>query len=79
MKSDSSRLLLCTLATAVAVTAGDAQAFPNPFKRKDPDTAPAPADAVAAYRTFGADELVLYCYAGDPSQVDTLAGVLGLT
>ncbi|MEU8239090.1 LLM class flavin-dependent oxidoreductase [Actinoplanes missouriensis] len=36
-------------------------------------------DTVAAYRAFGADELVLYCYADDPSQVDDLAGVLGLT
>ena len=36
-------------------------------------------DTVSAYQAFGADELVLYCYAGDPSQVDTLAGVLGLT
>ncbi|WBB72619.1 LLM class flavin-dependent oxidoreductase [Micromonospora sp. WMMD1128] len=35
------------------------------------------ADTVAAYRDFGADELVLYCYADDPAQVDTLAGVLG--
>ncbi|MEU8820430.1 LLM class flavin-dependent oxidoreductase [Actinoplanes sp. NPDC048796] len=36
-------------------------------------------DTVAAYRAFGADELVLYCYADDPTQVDHLAQVLGLT
>jgi alkanesulfonate monooxygenase SsuD/methylene tetrahydromethanopterin reductase-like flavin-dependent oxidoreductase (luciferase family) len=36
-------------------------------------------DTVAAYRTFGADELVLYHYADDPSQVDTIAELLGLT
>lgn len=33
---------------------------------------------IVAYRAFGADELVLYRYAGDPYQVDTVAGVLGL-
>ena len=54
MKSDSSRLLLCTLATAVAVTAGDALAFPNPFKRKDLDTAPAPAEMRAVDQEAGA-------------------------
>ncbi|MCY1139060.1 F420-dependent oxidoreductase [Actinoplanes sp. Pm04-4] len=37
------------------------------------------ADTVAAYRALGADELVLYCWAGDPAQVDVLAQVLGLT
>jgi alkanesulfonate monooxygenase SsuD/methylene tetrahydromethanopterin reductase-like flavin-dependent oxidoreductase (luciferase family) len=36
-------------------------------------------DTVAAYRDLGADELVLYCYADDPSQVDDLAAALGLT
>jgi alkanesulfonate monooxygenase SsuD/methylene tetrahydromethanopterin reductase-like flavin-dependent oxidoreductase (luciferase family) len=36
----------------------------------DPDQI---ADAVAAYRDFGADELVLYCYADDPAQVEELA------
>ena len=36
-------------------------------------------DTVAAYRDFGADELVLYCYANDPSQLSTLANVLDLT
>jgi alkanesulfonate monooxygenase SsuD/methylene tetrahydromethanopterin reductase-like flavin-dependent oxidoreductase (luciferase family) len=36
------------------------------------------SDTVCAYRDFGADELILHCYADDPSQVDTLAGVLGL-
>ena len=36
-------------------------------------------DTVAAYRAFGADELVLYCYADDPTQVDILAEVLSLT
>jgi alkanesulfonate monooxygenase SsuD/methylene tetrahydromethanopterin reductase-like flavin-dependent oxidoreductase (luciferase family) len=33
-------------------------------------------DTVAAYRQFGADELVLYCYAEDPKQVDILAGIV---
>ncbi|EXG81820.1 LLM class flavin-dependent oxidoreductase [Cryptosporangium arvum] len=33
------------------------------------------ADTVAAYREFGADELVLYCYGEDPGQVDALAGI----
>lgn len=31
------------------------------------------ADTVAAYREFGADELVLYCYGDDPGQVEELA------
>ncbi|WP_433294825.1 LLM class flavin-dependent oxidoreductase [Actinoplanes sp. CA-030573] len=31
------------------------------------------ADTVAAYREFGADELVLYCYGDDPGQVPALA------
>jgi alkanesulfonate monooxygenase SsuD/methylene tetrahydromethanopterin reductase-like flavin-dependent oxidoreductase (luciferase family) len=31
------------------------------------------ADTVAAYREFGADELVLYCYADDVAQVEALA------
>jgi hypothetical protein len=34
------------------------------------------ADAVAAYREFGADELVLYCYADDPRQVEDLAALV---
>lgn len=34
------------------------------------------ADTVAAYREFGADELVLYCYAEDPKQIDVLAGIV---
>jgi alkanesulfonate monooxygenase SsuD/methylene tetrahydromethanopterin reductase-like flavin-dependent oxidoreductase (luciferase family) len=33
------------------------------------------ADTVAAYRDFGADELVLYCYADDPAQIEELAAV----
>jgi len=33
------------------------------------------ADAVAEYREFGADELVLYCYADDPGQVEELAAI----
>lgn len=36
------------------------------------------AAAVAAYRDFGADELVLYCYADDPGQVEELAAVARL-
>jgi alkanesulfonate monooxygenase SsuD/methylene tetrahydromethanopterin reductase-like flavin-dependent oxidoreductase (luciferase family) len=31
------------------------------------------AETVAAYREFGADELVLYCYGDDPAQVEDLA------
>ncbi|GIE88051.1 LLM class flavin-dependent oxidoreductase [Actinoplanes regularis] len=31
------------------------------------------ADTVAAYREFGADELIMYCYADDPHQVELLA------
>jgi alkanesulfonate monooxygenase SsuD/methylene tetrahydromethanopterin reductase-like flavin-dependent oxidoreductase (luciferase family) len=31
------------------------------------------ADTIAAYRDFGADELVLYCYADDPDQIADLA------
>ncbi|HEX7746614.1 MAG TPA: LLM class flavin-dependent oxidoreductase [Micromonosporaceae bacterium] len=34
------------------------------------------ADTVAAYREFGADELVLYCYADDPGQVEALASIM---
>ncbi|MFC4150150.1 hypothetical protein ACFO0M_28175 [Micromonospora mangrovi] len=34
------------------------------------------ADTVAAYREFGADELVLYCYAEDPGQVEELAAIV---
>jgi alkanesulfonate monooxygenase SsuD/methylene tetrahydromethanopterin reductase-like flavin-dependent oxidoreductase (luciferase family) len=33
------------------------------------------AGTVAAYRDFGADELVLYCYADDPGQIEELAEV----
>ncbi|SBT40227.1 Flavin-dependent oxidoreductase, luciferase family (includes alkanesulfonate monooxygenase SsuD and methylene tetrahydromethanopterin reductase) [Micromonospora auratinigra] len=33
-------------------------------------------ELVAAYREFGADELVLYCYGDDPAQVDDLAALL---
>ena len=33
------------------------------------------ADAVTEYREFGADELVLYCYADDPGQVEELAAI----
>jgi alkanesulfonate monooxygenase SsuD/methylene tetrahydromethanopterin reductase-like flavin-dependent oxidoreductase (luciferase family) len=34
------------------------------------------ADAVAAYRELGADELVLYCYAEDPGQVERVAALV---
>jgi alkanesulfonate monooxygenase SsuD/methylene tetrahydromethanopterin reductase-like flavin-dependent oxidoreductase (luciferase family) len=34
------------------------------------------ADTVAAYRDFGADELVLYCYADDPDQIGELADLV---
>ena len=33
-------------------------------------------ETVEAYREFGADELVLYCYAPDPAQIDLLAELL---
>jgi alkanesulfonate monooxygenase SsuD/methylene tetrahydromethanopterin reductase-like flavin-dependent oxidoreductase (luciferase family) len=35
------------------------------------------AETVAAYREFGADELVFYCYGDDPGQVERLAAILG--
>ncbi|SHN39616.1 LLM class flavin-dependent oxidoreductase [Cryptosporangium aurantiacum] len=42
----------------------------------DPVSDPAELiDTVAAYRDFGADELVLYCYALDPAQVEALAEI----
>ena len=31
------------------------------------------ADTVAMYQEFGADELVLYCYAEDPDQIEMLS------
>lgn len=34
------------------------------------------ADTVAAYREFGADELVLHCYGDDPNQVPALAAIV---
>ncbi|MET0423644.1 MAG: LLM class flavin-dependent oxidoreductase [Actinoplanes sp.] len=34
------------------------------------------AETVQAYREFGADELILYCYGEDPDQVDRLAELL---
>nr|BFE55699.1 LLM class flavin-dependent oxidoreductase [Dactylosporangium thailandense] len=34
------------------------------------------ADTVAAYRDFGADELVLYCWGDDPAQIEILASLL---
>jgi alkanesulfonate monooxygenase SsuD/methylene tetrahydromethanopterin reductase-like flavin-dependent oxidoreductase (luciferase family) len=34
------------------------------------------AEAVDAYREFGADELVLYCYAPDANQVELLSELL---
>ncbi|AGL19748.1 LLM class flavin-dependent oxidoreductase [Actinoplanes sp. N902-109] len=44
----------------------------------EPLTDPAQiADTIAAYRDFGADELVLYCYGDDPDQVDQLAQLRG--
>jgi alkanesulfonate monooxygenase SsuD/methylene tetrahydromethanopterin reductase-like flavin-dependent oxidoreductase (luciferase family) len=36
------------------------------------------AETVAAYREFGADELVLYCYGDDPGQVEELAAAARL-
>ncbi|KUL27281.1 LLM class flavin-dependent oxidoreductase [Actinoplanes awajinensis] len=33
------------------------------------------AETVAAYREFGADELVLYCYGDNPAQIETLAEI----
>lgn len=34
------------------------------------------ADLISAYREFGADELVLYCYGDDPDQIETLAALI---
>jgi len=34
------------------------------------------AEACAAYRELGADEVVLYCYADDPEQVDLLSTIV---
>ncbi len=34
------------------------------------------AETVAAYREFGADELIMYCYADDPHQVELLAEIV---
>jgi alkanesulfonate monooxygenase SsuD/methylene tetrahydromethanopterin reductase-like flavin-dependent oxidoreductase (luciferase family) len=34
------------------------------------------AETVAAYREFGADELIFYCYGDDPRQVELLAGIV---
>jgi alkanesulfonate monooxygenase SsuD/methylene tetrahydromethanopterin reductase-like flavin-dependent oxidoreductase (luciferase family) len=34
------------------------------------------ADACAAYRQLGADDVVLYCYAEDPGQIDLLAAIV---
>lgn len=49
MNRASSCLLLCTFTTAVIVAAaGDAQAFPNPFKRKPATEAPAPSELRAS-------------------------------
>lgn len=54
MNRDTSRLLLCTLTAAVVVTATDASAFPNPFKRKTIDTPLAPAELQQAEIQAGA-------------------------
>jgi hypothetical protein len=34
------------------------------------------AGTIDGYRRLGADEVVLYCYADDPDQVDILAGLV---
>ncbi|MFI1989975.1 LLM class flavin-dependent oxidoreductase [Actinoplanes sp. NPDC020271] len=42
-----------------------------------PMSAPAQiAETVAAYREFGADELIFYCYGDDPRQVELLADIV---
>lgn len=53
MNRQSSRLLLCTLTAAVVVTATDASAFPNPFKRREPDNPLAPAEMHASESSAG--------------------------
>ncbi|WP_436523257.1 LLM class flavin-dependent oxidoreductase [Actinoplanes sp. HUAS TT8] len=35
------------------------------------------AETVAAYREFGADELIFYCYGDDPRQIELLAALRG--
>ncbi|BCY05923.1 LLM class flavin-dependent oxidoreductase [Actinoplanes sp. L3-i22] len=43
----------------------------------DPLTDPARiAETVAAYREFGADELIMYCYGDDPRQIELLADIV---
>ncbi|MDB6071961.1 MAG: hypothetical protein JWL81_3132 [Verrucomicrobiales bacterium] len=54
MNRASSRFLLCTLTSAVILSAGSATAFPlNPFKRKEPTTAPAPTELRQAELSAG--------------------------
>ena len=49
-----SRLSLCRLTSAaLLVAAGSAQAFPNPFKRKQPESAPAPTELRVAEMDAG--------------------------
>ncbi|GAA1635961.1 LLM class flavin-dependent oxidoreductase [Actinoplanes couchii] len=49
----------------------------RPDHRPGPITDPVRlAETVAAYREFGADELMLYCWADDPHQVEALAPLL---
>ncbi len=34
------------------------------------------AETIAAYREFGADELIFYCYGDDPAQIELLADIV---
>jgi alkanesulfonate monooxygenase SsuD/methylene tetrahydromethanopterin reductase-like flavin-dependent oxidoreductase (luciferase family) len=76
--------LVCQVNVALGAAFAPARSAIAAYYGRDDWGAPIPdpdelVDTVAAYRAFGADELILYCYADDPSQVDTLAEVLGLT
>ncbi|MFI5910874.1 LLM class flavin-dependent oxidoreductase [Dactylosporangium sp. NPDC051541] len=73
--------LVCQINAATPATADRAQAaaasyyaFTGREGWGAPISAPTQlADTVAAYAAFGADELILYCYADHPDQVETLA------
>ncbi|GAA0571433.1 LLM class flavin-dependent oxidoreductase [Paractinoplanes ferrugineus] len=76
--------LVCQINVALGTAFGPARSSIAAYYGRDdwgvPIADPAElVDTVAAYRAFGADELILYCYADDPTQVDHLARVLGRT
>lgn len=64
-------------AARASAGAGDQRHTSGPWwGRAPPSSDPREiADAVAAYRELGADELVFYCYADDPGQVEDLAAL----